>query len=143
MSAYTDTSAQSKCYIRKPRSQDVVDWADAEGPVATWRLTLVKFRCLLARRRRAGQIEPPLERSGLTEFDRDLQARNWLITPESAGLYHEARQFIDLIPEIALHTLDALHLAHARHYGARDFATADRNQEKAARALGFNTHLFY
>ena len=45
--------------------------------------------------------------------------------------------------EIALRTLDALHLAHARHYGARDFAIADRNQVKAARALGFNTHLFY
>lgn len=142
MSAYIDTSALAKCYIREARSMDVLAWADARAPVATSGLTLVEFRCLLARRRRAGQIAAPLERSALAEFDRDLNARNWLIHPESADLYHEARLLIDLIPEVALRTFDALHLAHARRYGARDFATADRNQAEAARALGFNTHIF-
>lgn len=143
MSAYIDTSALAKCYIREALSMEVLSWAAAEGPVATCGLTLVEFRCLLARRRRAGQIDPPLERSALAEFDRDLHARNWLIHPEAAGLYQEARQLVDLVPEIALRTLDALHLAHARHYGARIFATADRNQAEAARALGFITHTFY
>lgn len=143
MSAYIDTSALAKCYIREARSLDVLAWAEAEGPVATCGLTLVEFRCLLARRRRAGQIDPPLERSALAEFDRDLRARNWLINPDFVSLYSEARQLIDLVPELALRTLDALHLAHARHYGARDFATADRNQAEAARALGLDTHTFF
>ncbi len=143
MSAYIDTSALAKCYIREPRSLEVLAWAEAAGPVAICGWTLVEFRCLLARRRRAGQIDPPLERSALAEFDLDLHAHNWLIQPESSGLYQEARQLIDLVPEIALRPLDALHLAHARQCGARDFATADRHQAEAARALGFNTHTFY
>lgn len=143
MSAYIDTSALAKCYIREARSLDVLAWAEAVGPVATCGLTLVEFRCLLARRRRAGQIDPPLERSALAEFDRDLHASNWLIQPESAAIYQEARQLVDLLPEIALRTFHALHLAHARHYGARDFATADRNQAEAARALGLDTHTFF
>ncbi|MDP1699160.1 MAG: hypothetical protein Q8L45_15460 [Xanthomonadaceae bacterium] len=35
MSAYIDTSALAKCYIREPRSLDVLDWADAQDDVAT------------------------------------------------------------------------------------------------------------
>lgn len=143
MSAYIDTSALAKCYIREARSMDVLAWADAEGPVATCGLTLVEFRCLLARRHRAGHIDPPLERRALAEFDRELNVCNWLIQPELAGLYQEARQLIDLVPEIALRTLDALHLAHASHEGAQDYPTADRNQAEAARALGLNTHTFF
>ena len=57
LSAYIDTSALAKCYIREPRSLDVLDWADAEDEVCISPLTLVEFRCLLARRRRAAQIE--------------------------------------------------------------------------------------
>ena len=33
MSAYIDTSALAKCYIREPRSLDVLDWADAQDGV--------------------------------------------------------------------------------------------------------------
>ncbi|MDP2186875.1 MAG: type II toxin-antitoxin system VapC family toxin [Xanthomonadales bacterium] len=143
MSAYIDTSALAKCYIREPRSLDVLDWADAQDDVATSPLTLVEFRCLLACRRRARQIDPPLERLALAEFDRDVQARTWRIQLDAISLFNEARQLIDLIPELPLRALDALHLAHARHYGATSFATADKNQAEAARALGIPVFTFY
>lgn len=142
MSAYIDTSALAKCYVREPRSLDVLDWADAQDNVATSPLTLVEFRCLLARRRRAGQIDSPLERAVLAEFDRDVQAR-WGIQQDASSLFSEARQLIDLIPELPLRALDALHLAYARHYGAACFATADKNQAEAARALGIPVFTFY
>jgi predicted nucleic acid-binding protein len=142
LSAYIDTSALAKCYVREPRSLDVLDWADAQDGVATSPLTLVEFRCLLARRRRAGQIDSPLERKVLAEFDRDVQAR-WNIQQDAANLFSEARLLIDLIPELPLRALDALHLAYARHYGATSFATADKNQAEAARALGIPVSTFY
>lgn len=142
MSAYIDTSALAKCYIREPRSLDVLDWADAQNDVATSPLTLVEFRCLLARRRRAGQIDSPLERLALAEFDRDVQAR-WRIQLDAVSLFSEARQLIDLIPELPLRALDALHLAYARHYGTSSFATSDKNQAEAARALGIPVFTFY
>jgi hypothetical protein len=143
LSAYIDTSALAKCYIREPRSLDVLAWADAQDAIATSGLALVEFRCLLARRRRAGQIDPPLERSVLAEFDLDIQARTWHVYPETAGLFNAARQLIDLVPEISLRTLDAVHLAQARHFGARAFATADKAQAEAAQALGINVFTFY
>jgi predicted nucleic acid-binding protein len=55
---------------------------------------------------------------------------------DAAGLFAEARQLIDLISEVPLRALDVLHLAYARHYDAKIFATADKNQAEAARALG-------
>ncbi len=57
MTAYIDTSALAKCYVREPWSLQVLDWADRQGAPATAALTVVEFRCLLARRRRAGQID--------------------------------------------------------------------------------------
>ena len=143
MSAYIDTSALAKCYIREPRSLDVLDWADTQDGVATSPLTLVEFRCLLARRRRANQIDLPLERLALAEFDRDVHARTWRLYQDAAGLFDEARQLIDLISEVPLRALDALHLAYARHYDAKVFATADKNQADAARALGLPVFTFF
>ena len=143
MSAYIDTSALAKCYIREPRSLEVLDWADAQDGVVTSPLTLVEFRCLLARRRRAGQIDLPLERVVLAEFERDVHARTWRIYQDTASLFDEARQLIDLVPEVPLRALDALHLACARHYDAKVFATADKNQAEAARALGLPLTVFY
>lgn len=142
MAAYIDTSALAKCYIREPRSLDVLDWADTQDEIVTSPLTLVEFRCVLARRRRARQIDAPLERVALAEFDRDVLAR-WRIQGDAIGLFNEARQLIDLIPELPLRALDALHLAYARHYGASSFATADKNQAEAARALGIPLAVFY
>ncbi|MDP2057987.1 MAG: type II toxin-antitoxin system VapC family toxin [Thiobacillus sp.] len=142
MPAYIDTSALAKCYIREPRSLDVLDWADAQDEIVTSPLTLVEFRCVLARRRRARQIDLSLERVALAEFDRDVQAR-WRIQQDAVSLFSEARQLIDLVPELPLRALDALHLAYARHYGATSFATADKNHAEASSALGIPVAVFY
>ncbi len=143
MSTYIDTSALAKCYIREARSLDVLDWADAQFEVSTSALTQVEFRCLLARRRRAKQIDLVLERSALAEFDRDMQGQTWHMYPEIVSLFSEARHLIDSLPEISLRALDALHLAYARHYGAKLFATADKNQAEAAQAMGLTVFTFY
>ena len=143
MSAYIDTSALAKCYIREQRSFEVLDWTETQDEVSTSPLTLVEFRCMLARRRRARQIDPPLERVALAELDRDVQLRAWRIHHDANSLFTEARQLIDLIPELPLRVLDALHLAYARHYRVESFATADKNQAEAAKALGIPVIAFY
>lgn len=143
MSAYIDTSALAKCYIREPRSLEVLDWTEAQDEVTTSPLVLVEFRCILARRRRARQIDAPLERGALAEFDRDVQSRSWRIYHGTDSVFTEARQLIDLIPELPLRALDALHLAYARHYDVESFATADKNQAEAAKALGITVIAFY
>ena len=143
MSVYIYTSALAKCYIRELRSLEVLNWTEAQDEVATSPLTLVEFRCMLARRRRAGQIDAPLERVALAEFDRDVQSRAWRIYHDANNLFTEARHLIDLIPELPLRAPDALHLAYARHYGVESFATADKHQAQAAKALGIPVIAFY
>lgn len=142
MSAYIDTSALAKCYIRESRSLEVLDWSAEKGGPAISALTVVEFRCLLARRRRAGQIDGTLERRALTEFDHHVRNGAWRLHPPVLGDYADARDLIDLLPALPLRSLDAMHLAAARQLGASDFATSDKIQAEAARALGFTVHDF-
>ena len=142
MTAYIDTSALAKCYIRELRSLEVLNWTDTQGEATTAALTLVEFRCLLARRRRAGQIDAALEQRALAEFDSHVRSGAWRIHHGPFGDFAEARDLIDVLPALPLRALDALHLAAARSIGASEFATSDKIQAEAARALGFTVHDF-
>lgn len=142
MSAYIDTSTLAKCYIRERRSLEVLEWVEQQGGTTTASLTLVEFRCLLARRRRAGQIDQPLERQALSEFDGHIRSGAWRIHPGSFTDFANARDLIDLLPTMPLRALDAIHLAVARHLAVEEFATSDKTQAEAARALGFTVHDF-
>ena len=53
-----------------------------------------------------------------------------------------ASYLISILPEQALRTLDAIHLAIAQHHGFECIATADKVLSKAAEALGFKVDLF-
>jgi hypothetical protein len=142
LKAYIDTSALTKCYISEPRSLDVLDWVEANGTPATAVLTVVEFRCVLARRRRNQQIDQTLEHRALAEFDSHVRGGAWQVHQGALDEYAAARDLIDSLPEIPLRALDALHLAAARTIGARHFATADKTQADAAEALGFTVHRF-
>lgn len=143
MTAYIDTSALAKCYVREPKSLQVLDWVEQQGKPTLAALTLVEFRCLLARRRRTGQIDGQLEQRALAEFDSHVRGGAWKLQPIALGDYATARDLIDIVPTVSLRALDALHLAAARASGAAAFATADKIQADAAAALGFTVHRFY
>ncbi len=143
MNAYIDTSALAKCYVREAQSLQVLDWAKQHGSVVTSALTLVEFRCLLARRKRSGHIDVSLEQRALAEFDGHVRGGAWKILPLALADYATARDLIDIIPTVSLRALDALHLAASRSSGATAFATADKTQADAAEALGFTVHRFY
>lgn len=143
MNAYIDTSALAKCYVREANSLQVLDWAERQGGPTTAALTLIEFRCLLARRRRAGQIDALLEHRAQAEFDSHVRSGAWRLLPLTLGDYATARDLIDIVPTISLRALDALHLAAARACGAHTFATADKTQADAAAALGFTVQRFY
>lgn len=143
MSAYIDTSALAKCYVREARSLQVLDWAKHQGTVFTAALTLIEFRCLLARRKRSGHIDALLERRALAEFDGHVRGGAWKIHPLALADYAAARDLIDFVPDVSLRAHDALHLAAARACQVTAFATADRIQADAAAALGLAVHRFY
>lgn len=143
LTSYIDTSALAKCYVREPRSLDLLDWVEARAGSCISSLSVVELRCLLARRRRNDDISADTERLALAQFDSHVQAGTWHVERMDDSFFAEARTLIDLLPHFPLRTLDALHLAAARKLVVKEFATADRTQADAAQALGFTVFTFF
>jgi len=139
---YADTSALLKRYITEQGSDGFDRLLLARGPLDISRLTVTEMRCALARRRRAGQIDTALETSAITELRTDILAGALRVSAITDGHVVEAYAIIESLPALPLRALDAIHLAVARHLEVEEFATSDKNQAEAARALGFTVHDF-
>lgn len=139
---YVDTSALIKRYITEPNSDEFDAFFMARSPIAVSRLTLVEIRSALARRRRAGEISPDIEEQAMNEVRIDLQDGILDVYPVADEQVAQALHLIDRLSPMPLRTLDALHLAIAIDQRCVDFATADRHQAEAARALGLNVFTF-
>jgi predicted nucleic acid-binding protein len=139
---YVDTSALAKYYIAEAGSVDFESYIRAT--VSAWisQLTLVEFRCMLARRRRAGSLEAPQESGAMALFVRHVAQSLWQIQPIDDPDYADAARLIDRMPSIPLRPLDAIHLAGALKSGASELATADRILAAAAAASGLKPVLF-
>lgn len=139
---YADTSALLKRYLAERASDDVDRLLLSSGPFYISRLTVTEMRCALARRRRAGHIGTGVETAAIAELRSDILDGALRVAPMADEHFVEAYAVIESVPDIALRTLDAIHLAVARRIGAEDFATADKTQAQAAKALGFTVHDF-
>jgi uncharacterized protein with PIN domain len=62
---YLDTGALAKWYLNEPFSEQFEAFIQEQPSAAISRLTVVEFRCLLARRRRAGEITKTTRDEGL------------------------------------------------------------------------------
>jgi uncharacterized protein len=139
---YLDTSALAKWYLNEARSEDVENYLQKTGVASISDLTVVEFRCLLARRRRAGELDLPLETRVFATFQEDLREGHLDRRAIPAGAFETAVNLIVLLLDEPLRTLDALHLAAARGLGASTIATADRVMIRAAEKLGFSVARF-
>jgi predicted nucleic acid-binding protein len=140
---YVDTSALVKRYVQEPGSDAFDAFFLTQAPLGISRLTVIEMRCALARRRRAHQVSPELETQVLEAFRLDMQDGALVVASFNDDDLTLAYHLMDEVGAVPLRTLDALHLAVARHVAAPGFATADKNQAEAARQLGFALHSFY
>ena len=140
---YVDTSALIKRYLQESGSDAFDTFFLTKAPLGISRLTVIEMRCALARRRRAKQVSRKLETQVLEAFRLDMQDGALLVASFNDDDLTLAYHLMDEVGVIPLRTLDALHLAVARHIAATGFATADKNQADAARKLGFALHSFY
>ncbi len=139
---YFDTSALAKWYLHEPRSQDVEEFIQARGPVDISELTIVEMRCLLARRRREGDINRNTELQVFATFQDEVRLGIIICHPIFEGIAIAALNLLHMVPHVPLRTLDALHLAIAREIQAEILATADRVMIDAAAALGLGVVRF-
>ena len=141
-SLFADTSALIKWYIAEARSEDVEALFVAQSSVAISRLAGVELCSALGRRRRARQITGRLEKAALNLFSAHQRSGNLVVLPLTDNHCAEAEHLMRAHTAIALRALDALHLAAAKLMRATEFASADRMQIAAARAMGLRVHDF-
>ena len=139
---YLDTSALAKWYLNEARSDDVAAFMTRQRAAAISRLTVVEFRCLLARRRRSKEIDARTERRIVSAFTRDVGLGFLEVHPLEDRHAVAAHGMLTRLARHPLRTLDSLHLAIACDLGIRLLATADRVMAAAAASLGMTVERF-
>lgn len=140
---YLDTSALAKWYLNEPFSEKFETFIQDQSTAVISRLTVVEFRCLLARRRRAGEITKNVESRVFTAFEEDASAGFLQIHPVADEHLIAALGLITRLSKFPLRTLDALHLAIAQGIHSRQMATADRVMANAGKAMGLEILRFF
>ncbi len=140
---YLDTSVLAKWYINEARSADVETFLRRRSSAAISRLTVLEFRCLLARRWRSKEIDTQTENQILGAFEHHIQQGFLSVCPLEDHHVIGATTLITRVRSCALRTLDALHLAIAADLDVKQFVTADRRQGDAAEAIGLEAVRFH
>ncbi|TVR58061.1 MAG: PIN domain-containing protein [Candidatus Competibacteraceae bacterium] len=140
--AYLDTSALAKWYLNEPGSEDFVLYIQDLDVAVISSLTQTEMRSLLARRRRMGELNHELESVVYASFLDDITQGSLQLYSVEDARFAEAVNLIARYPEHPLRTLDALHLAVARHWEVESLATADAVMAGAAASMGFAVRRF-
>lgn len=139
---YLDTSALAKWYLNEPGSEAFVSYLQEVEVAIVSSLVATELRSLLARRRRMGEISHELESVIFATFQGDIATASLELYPISDSLFDEATNLIARYPEHPLRTLDALHLAVARHHEIPIIATADLVLADTAVSMGLTVRRF-
>jgi uncharacterized protein len=140
--AYVDTSALAKWCLPEPGTEAFVEFIRQQSDAVISRLASGELCCLLARRRRAGDITAQYERDAWSTFEDDLRAGHLHVEALADSHAVQAYALLKQLDDIPLRTLDALHLAIAQSVGAGVLATADVAMGRAAEALGLTVATF-
>jgi uncharacterized protein len=141
---YIDTSALAKWYVPEAGSEEFEEFVNSSAAPerVVSGLCPVELRCLLARRRRAGDFDADYERDACASFSRHVVGGLFVVRPLSDLCLPRAIELIERLAPLPLRTLDALHLAAAAEAGAGLVATADGVMADAAEALGLDLAFF-
>ena len=143
MGPYLDTGALAKWYLNEPFSEAFEEFIRTQPAAAISRLTVVELRCLLARRRRAGEITKAIETRVYAAFEKDVSGGSLQVHPVADGHVIAALGLIERLGRYPLRTLDAMHLAIAQGIHCRQLATADKTMADAGKAAGLDIARFF
>ena len=140
--SYIDTSALAKWYLPEVGSESFADWMQHQDETCISSLTTTEFRCLLARRQRMHLLTSVQVQEIYAKFQQDCQDGHLLHYAVSDQHVLNAKLMIESLPDIALRTLDALHLSIAHEISVSVLATADKIMAQAARELAMEVVWF-
>ncbi len=139
---YVDTSALAKWYLNEPGSDEFVDWIVDQSEPWISTLTAVELRCLFARKQRNRDISLEMSSRAYATFEEDTDRGHLYVHPLEDGTLRAALGLIGRLPNIALRTLDAIHLSVAQELAVPALATADQVMGDAGEALGLEVIRF-
>jgi uncharacterized protein len=139
MTLFMDTSALVKLFHLEEGTERVTVWVEqAEQGVSVLDIAAIEFLSALYRRLRAKEITDIEMQEAVAGFR--SQWANFHVEPLGHAVVHEAETIlVDHGRSAGLRALDALHLAAFSLIAEADwqFVTADGNQAKVARAMGW------
>lgn len=142
MTAYIDTSALAKWYVREPRSDEFEVWVRCADCPTISSLSLVEMRCLLARRRRTGSLDNQSESQAYALFLQDIDQRHLTVEFLDDADVRSAVHLMEHVGARPLRTLDAIHLSVCSSRRFDTLATADTVMAAAAADLGIEVVRF-
>ena len=143
---YIDTSALAKYYFLEKNSQEVESYLtlkyqhDAKSLVIS-SLSKLEFDCAINRKLRSKQIDESYQQSVADLFLQHVKQGLYTDLRVDDICYELARKLIAQVP-YAMRSLDALHLAIARHANIVELITADKVMAESAKNLNFNVQYF-
>ena len=143
---YIDTSALAKCYLLEKNSQEVESFLsekfqqDAKSLVIS-SLSKLELDCAINRKLRSNLIDEPYKQSVIDLFAQHIELAFYNSLRVDEACYELARRLIGHI-SYPLRSLDALHLAIARHANISELITADKVMAESAKTLNFSVQYF-
>ncbi len=139
---YVDTSALAKWYLNEAKSAEFTAWIKQHAPVYISTLTLLEMQSLLARRRREGEIDYPLELQIDAAMVQDIEDGHLVHYEVENQDLQKAMRLFARVPQEPLRSLDALQLSVALRLGSGGICTADRTVADIAIALDLDIARF-
>lgn len=143
---YIDTSALAKCYFLEKNSQEVESFLsekfqqNAKSLVIS-SLSKLELDCAINRKLRSKLIDESYQQRVIDLFAQHIELAFYSALRVDDACYEQAKKLIAQT-QYPLRSLDALHLAIARHANIAELITADKVMADAARELSFTVHYF-
>jgi predicted nucleic acid-binding protein len=133
---YIDTSALVKLYVAEPDS-DACEAIVLGSALVSSRLLYCEFNSALLAKVQRGIISAEFKIEVWQEFEKDITTRKIQLVSLDDMLVKEATELLsELHPDVALRTLDAIHLATYLSVETGPLFTTDQRMRHAAAHLG-------
>ena len=139
---YLDTSALAKKYLQESHTEDFLAWEKIQSKLHISQLTVVEFRCLLARRERRRELTKQETKQIFSLFKSELSEKVFILHKTEENTVIKAIDLIEQLTTVPLRTLDAIHLSIALDIGAVGLATADVVMAEAGKLLNLKIFRF-
>ena len=134
---YLDTAILVKLFVAEPDSEFFGQLVDGR-PVCSSAIAYTEFWSALLGRERTGAITADQRQRAWAAFRRNLEEDTIVLVPVTEATLKKANRILEQChPQVALRSLDALHLAACDQMQDWPLCTADARMRQAAEVLRF------